>query len=378
MPIFDQGYQHWSGTLSGHAWRGLAIARHGMRVGRKNRFVRILILLSWLPALVLAIALCGWGLLERGSELIAPLIPFLSSFIDPQMLQAPRTYRVEFWTICYDYFLLTELRLSLILVLLVGPSLISQDLRFNALPLYFSRPLRRYDYFLGKLGVIVAFIGMVTIVPSLIAYVLGLLFSLDVTIIRDTFGLLLSSIVYGLVIAVSSGMLMLALSSLSRNSRYVGLFWLGIWIISSMVSAILQTVDQEQRRREEYMVVANVPPPPPPNPGARSARPGPMPRMPSGADSFMAHQLEAGKTNWRPLVSYTENLSRVGRQLLGTNAAWDKLSDLKPAGFLRDRFLFMNKGQDFPWYWSAGVLAGLFGLSACILNFRIKSLDRLK
>ena len=21
MPIFDQGYQHWSGTLSGHAWR---------------------------------------------------------------------------------------------------------------------------------------------------------------------------------------------------------------------------------------------------------------------------------------------------------------------------------------------------------------------
>ena len=41
-----------------------------------------------------------------------------------------------------------------LLVLLVGPSLISQDLRFNAIPLYFSRPLRRFDYFVGKLGVI--------------------------------------------------------------------------------------------------------------------------------------------------------------------------------------------------------------------------------
>ena len=33
MPIFDQGYQHWTGHLSGHAWRWLAITRHGVRVG---------------------------------------------------------------------------------------------------------------------------------------------------------------------------------------------------------------------------------------------------------------------------------------------------------------------------------------------------------
>ena len=29
MPIFDQGYQHWKGALWGHAWRWLAISRHG-------------------------------------------------------------------------------------------------------------------------------------------------------------------------------------------------------------------------------------------------------------------------------------------------------------------------------------------------------------
>lgn len=374
MPIFDQGYQHWTGTLSGHAWRGPAIARHGVRVGRKSRFVRVLIFLACLPAIVLAIALCGWGLLERGSDLIAPLKPFLRNIIDPQMLDAPKTFRVPFWTICYDYFLLTELRVSLVLVLLVGPSLISQDLRFNALPLYFSRPLRRYDYFLGKLGVIVAFISMVTIVPSLIAYTLGLLFSLDLSIIRDTYWLLLSCTAYGLIIAISSGVLMLALSSLSRNSRYVGLFWLGIWIISSMVSNILQIVDQEQRRRETFTAVAAVPAPPPTNPGQRRGRP---PGLPPGIEKMAADQLEAAKTNWRPLLSYTENLSRVGRELLGTNAAWDKVAELQPPG-QREFFLLRNRGQDYPWYWSAAVLAGLFVLSAGILNFRIKSLDRLK
>jgi ABC-2 type transport system permease protein len=376
VPIFDQGYQHWSGTLSGHTWRGLAIARHGIRVGRKNRFVRMLILLACLPALVLAVALCGWGLLERGSDLIAPLKPFLSSIIDPQMLDAPKTFRVQFWTICYDYFLLTELRVSLVLVLLVGPSLISQDLRFNALPLYFSRPLRRYDYFLGKLGVIVGFISMVTIVPSLIAYALGLLFSLDLTIIRDTYGLLFSCVAYGLVIAVSSGVLMLALSTLSRNSRYVGLFWLGIWILSSTVSNILQVVDQEQRRREAFTTAANSSPQPP-NPGPRRGRMGGMPGLPPGMATFATQQLEASKANWRPLVSYTENLSRVGRELLGTNAAWTRLSELQPPG-MREIFLLRNRGQDFPWYWSAAMLGGLFVFSAGILSFRIKSLDRLK
>ena len=86
------------------------------------------------------------------------------------------------------------------------------------------------------------------IVPSLVAYVLGLLFSLDITIVRDTFGILLASVAYGLVIAVSAGLLMLALSSLSRNSRYVALFWMGIWIRHQHgVAGFSMKVEQEQR-----------------------------------------------------------------------------------------------------------------------------------
>ncbi len=82
------------------------------------------------------------------------------------------------------------------------------------------------------------------IVPSLVAYVLGLLFSLDITIVRDTSRILLASVTYGLVIAVSAGMLMLALSSLSRNSRYVALFWMGIWILTSTVSLVLMKLNK--------------------------------------------------------------------------------------------------------------------------------------
>ena len=86
----------------------------------------------------------------------------------PEELKAgPRGYRTTFWTLAFRQFFDIQLFISMILVLLVGPDLISQDLRFNAIPLYLSRPVRRFEYFLGKLGVIAVFLSAVTIVPGL-------------------------------------------------------------------------------------------------------------------------------------------------------------------------------------------------------------------
>jgi ABC-2 type transport system permease protein len=238
----------------------------------------------------------------------------------------------------------------MILVLLIGPALISLDLRFNALPLYLSRPLRRFDYFLGKLGVIVVFLGMVMILPSIIAYVFGLLFSLDIKLIADTWKILAGSIIYGLVVSVSAGLLILALSSLSRNSRYVALFWLGLWFVGGTVSLVLQ-----QANFHERMYAA---------------------RMSAFDDDLMAQQNEALKHDWRPLVSYTANLSRIGQELLGTREAWESVSQWLPPP-QRNQLLLATIPQ-YPWYWSAIVLAVLFGISVWILNLRIKSLDRLK
>jgi len=355
MPIFDQGYQHWSGTLSGHAWRWLAITRQGVRAGMKNRILRIVLLVAWLPALLLVMFLCSWGLLERNSDLVTPLLGMLTAIFHAPAVADPKHYRVDVWTICFQYFVLVEMWFSMLLILLVGPNLISQDLRFNALPLYLSRPLRRIDYFAGKLGVITAFLGMIVIVPGVIAYILGLLFSLDITILTDTIGVLFRAVVYGLVISMSAGMLILALSSLSRNSRYVGLFWVGFLLIGSIVGSVLGQADEHQRRREFYR-----------NQGGSQAM-----------EELVASQIEASKTDWRPLVSYTANLSRVGRYLLGSSKSWESISQPLPPQE-RARVLYTVIRPQYPWYWSAAVLACLAGLSACILNFRIRSLDRLK
>jgi ABC-2 type transport system permease protein len=378
MPIFDQGYQHWSGELSGHSWRWLAIARHGVRIGMKSSILRLMLLFAWLPAIGLAFAMSIWGLVEQKSPLVQALLSYLE-FLGPQILSDPKSYRVEVWTLCYSYFLLTELRFSMILILIVGPSLISQDIRFNALPLYFSRPLRRIDYFLGKLGVIGYFLSMVLVVPSIVAYILGLMFSMDISIVKDTFPLLIASLSYGLVMTLSAGLLMLALSSLSRNSRYIGLFWIGAWFITSITGFILEKFNEQQMRHEYYeQVMAEQM-----SMQASGKKPTPQEMKQQNENrnklfkQLKQKEFEDARSDWRPLVSYTSNLIRVGDALLGTDKCWERLSLDKPAE-ARNQYLINNMAPMHPWQWSAFVLLVLFGISVCILNFRVKSLDRLR
>ena len=408
MPIFDQGYQHWKGTLSGRAWRWIAIARQGLRGQLKGWIVRILLLMAWLPALALVVTLALWGMSEQGSERV---LAFVRPLLPPGIAADPHTYRQAVWTIAYSTFFKFETFFIMLLVMVVGPNLISRDLRFNALPLYFSRPLTRIDYFLGKLGVIVALVAALAVAPAVVAYALGVCFSLELSVIRDTWRLLPASFLYGLVIVASAGTLMLALSSLSRRSLYVGLAWVGLWIISSTVAGALGGIQRDTLYRkiwQEEVAKGNV------KPSLYGQRPDPdassMKRRSSrpdfeGAARMLVFQrveramAEGAPTNWRPLCSYTANLHRLGEALLNTDAAWVQIGraiegpraafgpllggrGMRGGGVMaasgNERLLADQIVPQYPWIWSAGVLAGLLGLSLWTLSMRVKSLDRLR
>ncbi len=361
MPIFDQGYQHWQGKVSGHAWRWLTITRQGVRAQMKNRYLRVVMLFAWIPALALAGVLIIWGLMEQRAEIVRPWIEAMP--IGRQILADPLAFRPVVWGLAYHYFFQVEMFFAMVLVLLAGPNLISQDLRFNAFPLYFARPLRRIDYFVGKLGVIAFFLAAVAILPAILAYFLGICFSLDLKLIVDMLPLVLSGIAYGAVIVMSAGLLMLALSSLSRNSRYVAAFWVGVWFVSSAVAGVVGAIRYDIARSE---------------PRRHNA-----PHLRNNVDAQkwwqdqQRIQAEFFQKDWSSMISYTANLQRVGRVLMNTDAAWEKMFTLTP-GPRDDRFRVQVMGPMYPWYWSAFVLAGLAGLSLWILTARVKSLDRLK
>lgn len=399
MPIFDQGYQHWKGSLTAYSWRWMAITRQGLRGQFKNWIVRILLLLGWLPAIALVTVLALWGMFEQGAETIITLI---KPILPPSIAADPHTYRQAIWTISYSTFFKVELFFIMLLVVMIGPNLISRDLRFNALPLYLSRPLTRLDYFLGKLGVIAALVAAVAVIPAVAAYILGICFSLDLGVIRDTWRLLPASVIYGLIIVLSAGTLMLALSSLSRRSLYVGIAWVGIWVISSTVSTVLysiqwqtfyQTFSQEEMTKNTNDPLNNQYYDPDDPSTHRRPGGGNFQRIISRVEKAEA---EAAPTNWRSLCSYTANIQRLGESLLNTDTAWVTIGQAIEAPRAALNPLFKPKGSvahndsintrtladrlvpQYPWFWSAGVLLCLMGLSIWILSTRVKSLDRLK
>ena len=429
MPIFDQGYQHWQGTLGGHGWRWLAITRHGVRVGMKNRFIRRILLTAWIPALTLAAVVCLWGMVEDPTSVPAQFVRSFDSL--RELAEKPQQFRAAAWTLAFHGFLRVEVYFALVLVLLVGPGLISEDLRFNALPLYFSRPIRRIDYFLGKLGIIGFFLGAVTVVPAVVAWCLGVLFSLDFSVIGDTFRLLVAVIAYGIVVTFSAGLLVLALSSLTRNSRYVAVIWAGFWLITLGVSALLTEVHHEQLQRrflntgdrlqriDREIALLDGQQPGEMRPPIVGIVPKPHPQKEaqerldqlrkeqarilgaSGNDNPNAYEEEQ-RADWRPLISYSGNLQRIGYALLGSRDAWEKVDLVRGTRFQGGNVqnvphdpqfhgnvphnALANQGESlaskmvpsYPWYWSALILLGLGGLSVWILNTRVKNLDRLR
>jgi ABC-2 type transport system permease protein len=433
MPIFDQGYQHWQGPLSGRVWRWITIARHGVRVQRNNRILRILLLLAWLPALVLVGVMVLWGLVERQSESV---LMFLRG-LPPDLLQQPQAFRATVWTLAYSLFFKVEMYFILLLVTIAGPGLISQDLRFNALPLYFARPLTRLDYFLGKLGVIGALVASVAVGPALFAYVVGVCFCLDLSVVKDTYLILLASVAYGLVITLSAGTLILALSSLTRRTLYVGITWAGLWIISASVAAILTAIHGESVHRQIWITEQNhwLDEHPPPsgaqisgtgnwrypvlreNPKTRKYQlAGLRPDQEKEGERWLnawtkaqfhawerarAKQGAMMRGDWRPMCSYVANLERIADLLLDTENAWVRIGssvERERRAALEKRFggasfrggptSEIPEGNEhemadhfvlqYPWWWSAAVLAGLLGVSTWILTRRVKSLDRLK
>ncbi len=407
MPIFDQGYQHWKGDLSGHAWRWLAIARNGVRAQLRNRLVRLLLIVVWLPAVALIAALSVWGLLEQQ---VGTVLNLFKNMLPPEMVAKPSEYRLAAWTVVYSFFLKAQVFSGMFLVLIVGPNLVSRDLRFNAFPLYFSRPLRRFDYFVGKLGVVGFFLSAVMILPAVAGYLFGVLFSLDLGVVKDTIHLLGASILFGLIVVLSAGTLMLALSSLSRRSMYVGLSWLGFWVISTAVGGALMIIHRETimdaHRRSDFEQW-------------RRENPAPSGNHSSNREAWqrwndsqrmmfrlaqakgLADWAKEAPHDWRPICSYTANLDRMADLLLNTDAAWVTFGKLaerprkmaspfltNPRDLARmaqaaqqppnERMLADQFVHQFPWYWSAGILAGLWVLSIWILSFRVRTLDQLR
>ena len=97
-----------------------------------------------------------------------------------------------------------------------------RDLRRSA------KPLTRAEYVTGKFAILFLFLVGVTWLPAILLLVIQVMFAGSFAFVRDNIFLLPAITLFALLQVLVSAMTMLALSSTSKGSRFVGIMYAGL------------------------------------------------------------------------------------------------------------------------------------------------------
>jgi ABC-2 type transport system permease protein len=153
MAVYKRGYERYTGPTVSPSTRFMVLPRFAWQRMFQQRLVLLLMMAAMIWPLLCAI----FVYLTNHAELLKGLGTQFRSFI----------------TISGDFFIVfmtVQAVLALFLAALTGPGLIAPDLANNALPLYFSRPLRRSEYALARLLTLFGLLSLVTWAPGLVLF----------------------------------------------------------------------------------------------------------------------------------------------------------------------------------------------------------------
>jgi ABC-2 type transport system permease protein len=220
MPIHDQGYRRYGGNKArtGTAW--MVIARAGIRTMVSKKAFLGLMLISWFPFFVRAVQFYAASNLTNipQASLLAPSADTFRQFLEQQ-----QTF--VFFVTVY-----------------VGAGLIANDRRANALQIYLSKPLTRAEYVLGKLAILMTFLALVTWLPAIVLLIVQIAFAGNFTFFKNNAFLFPAITLFAFIEVALASSTMLALSSLSKSSRYVAILYAAVIFFTQAVYGVLYAV----------------------------------------------------------------------------------------------------------------------------------------
>jgi len=222
VPIHDQSYRHYGGgrAIPGKSWTVIAWA--GILTMIRKRIFIGLLLMSMGPFVVVA----GRAWVSANYPQMSMLAPSAETFRQYLEWQGFFIFIITVWA---------------------GAGLIANDRRANALQIYLSKPLMRSEYIAGKLAVLFGFLMLVTFVPAILLLLLKVAFDGNLTFLKNNL-FLIPAITVGSLIQVSvAAFLMLALSSLSKSARYVGILYVGLTFFTTAIYGALYAITGSSR-----------------------------------------------------------------------------------------------------------------------------------
>jgi ABC-2 type transport system permease protein len=214
--IYDIGYRRYEGPRLGRGGAIGAVVGAGIRAvfgfGRSGRAK----IIPW-GALVLATL----------PAIVAVAVRVLAGEIIPDLYS-------------YEDYLGQVSGVVAIFLAAQAPELVVNDIRYRVLPLYFSRPMSRFDYVAAKLVALTLGLLSLTLAPVLILFLGRVLAAEDLlAALGDEIGSLPAIAGNGILHAVVLASLGLAISALASRRAYAAGAVLAVFLVGGVVSDLL-------------------------------------------------------------------------------------------------------------------------------------------
>jgi len=273
MPLHDVGYRSWSSSRCGPAMTVWVIALTGIRLAWESRWLRRLVFFAWSPALLFAASFFAFeqaiddGRLvtlgekaEGGRNIdgVGMLGTVLADALggDPNEVDIKATRRLVWTRLLLAFMRAPQAILLAAVVGLVAPTLISRDLRAKAWLVYFTRPVGRTEYILGKSVILLLLVLVITMLPALALWLIGVLVSPSIAVAWETWDLPVRAVIASLLLAVPTVLLALAYSSMTAESRIASFAWFATWVACWIAHTALTTADFVASSRQREAAVA--------------------------------------------------------------------------------------------------------------------------
>lgn len=238
MPILDQGYQPYRGTLRRSRLRFLQFTFAALKRNRR-----------WWVWLLLVLSV----LFGSGKECVFVFIVYVPEAlfgVAASEIPTPLRALAEHPRF-YTDMMSTQAFWALVLGVTVGAGEIAEDLRTGALTFYLGRPVTRLDYVLGKVAAVSFVVILVTLVPMLLLFSVQALFEGNWKWLSDHAKAIPSALAFTAVLCTFVSGLVLGMSAVARRRLWATVSIAGALIALTVTSWVLAPATAWESHEEQ-------------------------------------------------------------------------------------------------------------------------------
>ena len=232
MPIYEQTYRHYEGRMR-HRYRWAIIVDQELRLLAQSRVFKLLVMAASLHCVLRLLQVVAYDIIVQNPN--NPLTPILQSV--EAIVVNERMF--------FD-FIRIQSPLVFIICLYAGAGMICNDLRNNLVEIYFSKPIRWYDYALGKVITLILLGLVITAAPGIVLVLLHNSFAPSWALVQASWWWPLAILGFSLLIVLPTALGILASSALLRSQNYAAVAIFMVLIANTTLGGVLAGVLRER------------------------------------------------------------------------------------------------------------------------------------